>query len=96
MTGASQPYRRRTDDVESQGEETLRQDTATRNPSEGAVDEICSPCDGYRRHGTGDVVMWRKILSDEFRDRAIEWLDRFGFIAVAILATAGILLLMIR
>jgi hypothetical protein len=40
--------------------------------------------------------MWRKILSDEFRDRAIDWLDRFGFIAFAILAAAGLLLLMIR
>lgn len=40
--------------------------------------------------------MRRKLLSDEFLDRAIDWLDRYGFIAVAILAVAGILLLMFR
>ena len=41
-------------------------------------------------------VMWRKLLSDEFRDRAIDWLDRFGFIVFAILVVAGIVLLMVR
>ena len=39
---------------------------------------------------------WRKLLSDEFRDRAIDWLDRFGFIVFAILVVAGIVLLMVR
>ena len=40
--------------------------------------------------------MWRKLLSDEFRDRAIDWLDRFGFIVFAILVVAGIVLLIVR
>jgi hypothetical protein len=43
-----------------------------------------------------DAVMWRKLLSDEFRDRAIDWLDRFGFIAFASLLVAGIVLLVVR
>lgn len=46
--------------------------------------------------GTSDAVMWRKLLSDEFRDRAIDWLDRFGFIVFAILVVAGIVLLVVR
>jgi hypothetical protein len=40
--------------------------------------------------------MWRKLLSDEFRDRAIDWLDRFGFIAFAILVVVGIVALVVR
>ena len=41
-------------------------------------------------------LMWRKLLSDEFRDRAIDWLDRFGFIVFAILVIVGIVLLVVR